>query len=251
MVESIIHAVDQYQSQASGADIRYKVGQKVKNGGTVGQAKLGYRNVREPKPEGGEVRTIAVDKERGPLLTQAFELFGTGQYTGRHVLDRLTTAGLTTRPTRKRPAKPLSLSQLYNILSDRYYLGYVEHHGEEYPGRHTPLVTPELFERVQRVLELLRRYSNRPDLIGPLVSAMKKIHNPTDNCNETVTTVNGRTASPHYTRTVLTEAQLAELIDAYRSGTTAKVLAERYDVHITTIKKKLRRYGVTKRAGKG
>ena len=35
-----------------------------------------------------------------------------------------------------------------------YYLGYVEHQGEEYPGRHTPLVTPELFERVQRVLAL-------------------------------------------------------------------------------------------------
>lgn len=154
MVESIIHAVDQYQSQASGADIRYKMGQKVKNGGTVGQAKLGYLNVREPKPEGGEIRTIAVDEVRGPLLTQAFELFGTGQYSGRQVLDRLNTAGLTTRPTRKRPTKPLSLSQLYNILSDRYYLGFVEHQGEEYPGRHTPLVTPELFERVQRVLAL-------------------------------------------------------------------------------------------------
>jgi len=46
--------VDQYQSQASGADIRYKMSQKVKNGGTVSQAKLGYRNIREPKPEGGE-----------------------------------------------------------------------------------------------------------------------------------------------------------------------------------------------------
>lgn len=65
MVESIIHAVDQYQSQASGADIRYKMGQKVKNGGTVGQAKLGYLNVREAKAEGGEIRTIAVDPERG------------------------------------------------------------------------------------------------------------------------------------------------------------------------------------------
>ncbi|WP_414636471.1 recombinase family protein [Actinophytocola sp.] len=154
MVESIIHAVDQYQSQASGADIRYKMGQKVKNGGTVGQATLGYLNVREPKPEGGEIRTIAVDPERGPLITQAFELFGTGQHSGQQVLDRLITAGLTTRATRKRSAKPLSLSKLYDILSDRYYLGFVEHEGAEYPGRHTPLVTPELFERVQRVLVL-------------------------------------------------------------------------------------------------
>jgi transcriptional regulator of aromatic amino acid metabolism len=73
---------------------------------------------------------------------------------------------------------------------------------------------------------------------------MKKIHNPTDNCNETITTVNGRTASPNHGHTVLTDAQLAELINAYRSGTTAEALAERYDVHITTVKKKLKKYGV-------
>jgi site-specific DNA recombinase len=154
MVETIIHAVDQYQSQASGADIRYKMGQKVKNGGTVGQAALGYRNVREAKPEGGEIRTVAVDIERGPLIAQAFELFGTGQYNGKQVLDRITAAGLTTRGTRRTPPKPVSLSQLYVILSDRYYLGFVEYDGQEYPGRHQALVTSELFDRVQRVLAL-------------------------------------------------------------------------------------------------
>jgi hypothetical protein len=40
-------------SEASGADISYKMGQKVRNGGTVGIAHLGYLNVRVPKPEGG------------------------------------------------------------------------------------------------------------------------------------------------------------------------------------------------------
>lgn len=75
MVEAIIHAVDQYQSEASGADIRYKMGQKIKNGGTVGQAKLGYLNVREPKAEGGEIRTVAVDPERALLIAEGLELF--------------------------------------------------------------------------------------------------------------------------------------------------------------------------------
>ena len=154
MVESIIHAVDQYQSQASGADIRYKMGQKVKNGGSVGMAKLGYLNVPEAKPEGGEVRTIAVDPERAPLVVQGIELFATGQYTARQVLDQITAAGLRTRPTRARPARPLSLSQFYEILTDRYYCGYVTHDHQEYPGRHTPLISESLFERVGRVLAL-------------------------------------------------------------------------------------------------
>ena len=154
MVESIIHAVDQYQSQASGADIRYKMSQKAKNGGTLSLAKLGYLNTRETKPEGGEVRTVTVDPERGPLVTEGFELFATGRYTARQVLNRLTAAGLTNRPTRHRAAAPISLATLYDILSDRYYLGYITYNGEEYPGRHTPLVTPEVFERTQRVLAL-------------------------------------------------------------------------------------------------
>jgi len=39
------------------------------------------------------------------------------------------------------------------VLRDRYYLGYVEYEGIEYPGRHEALITPELFERVQKVLD--------------------------------------------------------------------------------------------------
>jgi hypothetical protein len=93
-------------------------------------------------------------------------------------------------------------------------------------------------------VELLRRYSNRPELVGPLVSVMEKINNSTSDCNEIVTNVNGRTASPHYIRTVLTDDQITEIIASYKAGTTAKILAERHGVHYTTIKKKLRMHGV-------
>ena len=97
MVETILSAVDQYQSEASGADISYKMSQKVRNGGSVGRAKLGYLNVRIPKPEGGEIRTIGLDPERAPLIRQAFELFATDQYTQQRLADELTNRGLITR----------------------------------------------------------------------------------------------------------------------------------------------------------
>ncbi|PRY40525.1 recombinase family protein [Umezawaea tangerina] len=154
MVESIIHAVDQYQSQASGADIRYKMGQKAKNGGTLGPAPLGYLNVREAKPEGGEIRTVMIDPERGPLVRKGIELFATGQYIAQDALDHVTTAGLRTRGTRRTSPKELSLSQFYEILSDRYYIGKVNYDDVEYPGRHQALITEETFDRVQRVLAL-------------------------------------------------------------------------------------------------
>ena len=154
MVESIIHAVDQYQSQASGADIRYKMGQKVKNGGTVSYAPLGYLNVREAKDEGGEIRTVAVDPERGPLILRGVELFASGQYTAQEVLDQINSAGLRTRGDRRHSPKPLSLSQFYEILGDRYYCGFVTYDDQEYPGRHPTLISEETYDRVQRVLAL-------------------------------------------------------------------------------------------------
>lgn len=93
-------------------------------------------------------------------------------------------------------------------------------------------------------MELLRRYSNRPDLLGPLVSALRRVTDPAEDGHETVTTIEGRTASPDYVRQILTEQDIKDLIDAYRSGTTTKALAEQYGVHTSTIKKKLRKHGV-------
>jgi site-specific DNA recombinase len=153
MVESIIHAVDQYQSQASGADIKYKMAQKIKNGGSVGVAKLGYLNVREPKPEGGEIRTIALDPERAPLVRLAFELYATGDYTLADLADELYDRGLRTRTTKRHPAQQVSINKLSVMLRDRYYIGYVTFQGEEVKGRHEALIDDVLFEQVQTVID--------------------------------------------------------------------------------------------------
>jgi site-specific DNA recombinase len=39
------------------------------------------------------------------------------------------------------------------MLCNRYYLGIVSYRGVEYSGKHEPLVSPELFSRVQRILD--------------------------------------------------------------------------------------------------
>lgn len=38
------------------------------------------------------------------------------------------------------------------MLSNKYYLGILLYNKVEYPGSHEPLITPELFDSVQRVL---------------------------------------------------------------------------------------------------
>jgi hypothetical protein len=47
------------------------------------------------------------------------------------------------------------------MLRDRYYLGFVTYDGIEYTGRHKPLINPDLFDRVQKVLYVDRNAGTR------------------------------------------------------------------------------------------
>jgi site-specific DNA recombinase len=152
LMHGILAAFNEYRSNSDGADIRYKMGQKAKKGGTVTRTKIGYLNVRE-MVDGHEIRAVAVDPERAPYVQLAFELAATGDYTMERLADVLNDRGLRMRPRANRSAGPISANYLGRMLRDRYYVGLINYDGEEYPGRHEPLVSAELFARVQAVLD--------------------------------------------------------------------------------------------------
>ena len=151
MMHGMLAVINEYQVAQSGEDIKYKMGQKAKSGGTITRAKLGYKNVRIHH-EGREMRTVEIDPDYAPWVQMAFELYATGEYGFRELRDALTDAGLRMPATRRHRRRPISIHKIGIMLRDRYYLGYVEYDGIEYPGRHHPLIDPELFDRVQRIL---------------------------------------------------------------------------------------------------
>ena len=151
MVESILNAVDEYRVKADGADIAYKMGAKAKNGGTIGRARLGYINARDLS-EGRNIGVVQVDPERAPFMISAFELYATGTFSLDSLQAELTMRGLRTRPGRH-PAGEVSISKLAALLRDPYYLGYVTYKGELIKGRHEALISQELFDRVQVMLD--------------------------------------------------------------------------------------------------
>ncbi len=151
MMHGMLAVINEYQVNQSGEDIKYKMGQKAKNGGTITRARFGYKNVRI-NFEGREIRTVEIDPEHAPYVKMAFELYAIGEYGFHDVRDQLTDAGLLMRATRNYGRRPISINKIGLMLRDRYYLGYVTYDGVEYQGRHEPLIEPELFERVQRVL---------------------------------------------------------------------------------------------------
>ncbi len=64
----------------------------------------------------------------------------------------MTARGLTTAPGRQKAGRPLGVSHLHKLLRNPYYVGIVRYRGVVYAGRHEPLVTPETWHEVQKVL---------------------------------------------------------------------------------------------------
>jgi len=151
LMHGLLAAFNEYRSAKDGADIAYKMGQKAKNGGTLGRAPIGYLNTTDTI-DGRKINTITVDPERAPFVGLAFDLYAKRDYTLESIADELTDRGLTTRPTARRPAGPISVSKVHQMLRDRYYLGEVRYKDEYYPGRHEPIIKQEIFDRVQELL---------------------------------------------------------------------------------------------------
>lgn len=151
-MEAITDVFNWLQVRISGQDIKTKMGNKARNGGTLGRAKIGYLNQRVTL-DGHKVNTIALDTLRAHYIPMAFELFATGRETITSLQAKLTHARLRTTGTARRPPAPISHEALRRLLRDRYYTGYVTYQGALYPGRHQALITQSLYDQVQRVLD--------------------------------------------------------------------------------------------------
>jgi site-specific DNA recombinase len=152
-MHGMLAVFNQYQVDVSGEDISYKMSQKVTaHGGTVGRAPVGYKNV-QVEFEGRRFNSVAVDDTRAGFVRDGFELYATGEYTETTLWELLRSRGFTTRPTLKRPEKPVVLSLIGHMLRNRYYIGEVSYKGKWYKGRHEPLVSVELFDQVQRIID--------------------------------------------------------------------------------------------------
>ncbi len=86
------------------------------------------------------------------MVRKAFELYSTNQYSIERLEAIMADLGVTTRATKRYPEQPVSSSKLHDMLGDPYYVGFIIYKDDIYPGRHEPIITPELFERVQEVM---------------------------------------------------------------------------------------------------
>ncbi len=138
---SIAFGMSKYYVDNLSENIKWGQGQKVQNGIFPQWAPLGYRNDRL-------TRTITVDPHNGPLIRTAFELYGTGAYTLNQVRQKVNALGLIGKKGRE-----MSVSNYQYLLRNPVYYGLIRFSGELYEGKHGPLVTKQLFDRCQQVMQ--------------------------------------------------------------------------------------------------
>src|SRR5438270_2815387 len=115
-------------------EVKKGMREKAEQGLYPGRAPFGYRN-------NPVARAIEIDLKRAPILRRIFELYATGSYS-------LTTLR---KSIFEESGIKINRAYLDAMLKSTFYIGRFVWRGIEYKGKHAPLISPELFERVQRV----------------------------------------------------------------------------------------------------
>jgi site-specific DNA recombinase len=126
---------------------------KARQGYWPSYAPLGYRNT---VGEDGK-RIMVPDPVPGPMVTKLFEWFATGEYS----LQRLSRFAFEMGFRFRKSDARIPVATLQKMLRKRIYTGEFDYAGVRYPGVYEPLVTREIWERVQEVLDGRRRQKHR------------------------------------------------------------------------------------------
>jgi DNA invertase Pin-like site-specific DNA recombinase len=115
--------------------------QKLRRGEWLTRAPFGY--VNNPV-----TRNIEPDPVKSKIIVRAF-----GEYaTGTHTLETLSQF-LALHGVAQKSGTPLGKASVRRMLSNRAYLGLTKHRDEYFPGSFAPILSPTLFEAVQKQLE--------------------------------------------------------------------------------------------------
>lgn len=127
-------------------NVKRGIQSKLEKGWRPGMAALGYLNDLAN-------HTTVKDEDRFNLIRRAWDYMLMGNYSVAQILDKLNGEWGFLSPKRKRSGgRPLAMSGLYRIFTNLFYAGIIVHKGQQYAGKHEPMITLEEYDRVQMLL---------------------------------------------------------------------------------------------------
>lgn len=118
--------------------------QKASEGYYPSFAPLGYFNVTKTD-NGKNSKEISIDKSKAHIIRKMFDLYSTGNYSLQEITQFAHREGL-----RSRKGYKVYKSTIHKILKDCIYCGEFSWMGEIYQGKHEPIISKELYEKVQQ-----------------------------------------------------------------------------------------------------
>ncbi len=127
-------------------NVKRGIQRKLNDGWRPGPPPQGYMNDLA-------THTIIKDPDRFDLIRKMWDLMLTESYTPPKILEIANNKwGFRTRKLKRLGGKELSKSGIYKIFTNLFYAGIIEHKGQQYPGKHEPMITPEEYDKVQIIL---------------------------------------------------------------------------------------------------
>ncbi|MBT5758015.1 MAG: recombinase family protein, partial [Candidatus Marinimicrobia bacterium] len=114
---------------------------KAKRGDYPGLAPIGYLN-------DSRIKLVVVDKKKSKIVKQAFELYAEGNSHLGDIADFFFKNKIKTKG-----GKLIPRDQISYLLFNPFYIGLFRYSGELYEGNHKPIISKELFDKVQAVLK--------------------------------------------------------------------------------------------------
>jgi len=103
----------------------------------------GYKTIGE---KGHKIHVI--DDKSSHHVRKMFELYATGNHSVISLEDEMYKLGL-----RSTGGNRILQSRIYNLLRDPFYYGKLRWNNEIYPAKHEPLISKDVFDKVQSILK--------------------------------------------------------------------------------------------------
>lgn len=175
LVQAVANA--KLENDQKGVNVVRGLKSKIRDGNWIGWARIGYLNCGDRKGK----KWVDKDPVRFEILKRLWELFATGTYSMPAIKKKAEEMGLRARPTKATPeGSMVGINTYYNLFRDVFFIGKMqvgkkqgvkslqdikemilknEIKGEVFEdyaivqGSHPPMVSEELFYRVQEILK--------------------------------------------------------------------------------------------------
>jgi len=135
-----------------GVNVKRGLRNKCEVGIRPGVAPIGYKNILKAN----RISTVGLDEERAPVVREMFLKVANQGFSGRMVKKWLDDMDFRTKNN-----CPMPLSRLYETLENPFYYGEFTYGNKRYRGVHEPIISKQIFEKVQIQLQVAPKQWNK------------------------------------------------------------------------------------------